>query len=177
MAQPHKWQNRQRLLEKLKAYPPTVGARIKPALASGADRITTMQKSMAPVLLKPEKARTTGALKASIGWAWGSMRRGVLSIGTGGNAASDFKITIYAGDPTAWYVRFPEFGTRSYSKGETRTSMRGARGRLYRATVKKAHAATPAHPYFFPAFRALAPAIKKDVQAAVRAATKEVASK
>lgn len=68
-----------------------------------------------------------GVLAASIGWTWGDAPKGTLTIGTvGGREYGAMRITIYAGGDDAFYARFLEFGT-----------------------VKM-----PAHPFFYPVWRA-----------------------
>ena len=69
----------------------------------------------------------TGKLAGSIAWTWGDAPKGAMTIGTvGGREYGTLRITIYAGGGDAFYARFQEFGT-----------------------VKM-----PAHPFFFPVWRA-----------------------
>lgn len=70
----------------------------------------------------------TGEARASIGWTWGDAPAGAITIGTVGDASyGTQRITIYAGAGDAYHARFLEFGTKYM----------------------------PAHPFFFPAYRAL----------------------
>ena len=77
--------------------------------------------------MKSIAPRETGGLAASIAWTWGDAPKGAMTIGTvGGKEYGALRITIYAGGGEAFYARFHEFGT-----------------------VKM-----PAHPFFFPVWRA-----------------------
>jgi HK97 gp10 family phage protein len=89
----------------------------------------------------------TGRLGASIGWTWGDAPKGSLTIGTvGGKEYGTMRITIYAGGGDAFYARFLEFGT-----------------------IK-----APAHPFFFPVWRARRKRVKNRITRAVRQTIKKV---
>ena len=63
-------------------------------------------------------------------------------------AGDDLTITIFAGNNRAYYARWIEFGTQK----------------------------TPAHPYFYPSWRASRKTFRNKTRAAVRAAARQVAA-
>jgi HK97 gp10 family phage protein len=76
-----------------------------------------------------------GDLRDSIGWTWGDAPVGTAVIlqGRGGSEYAAMQITVYAGSDKAFYASYVEFGTKS---------------------------GKPAHPFFFPSWRALRKRIK-----------------
>lgn len=84
-----------------------------------------------------------GVLRASIRWAWVRAPAGAKVIDE--MSIKGLRIVIFAGDSEAFYARFAEFGTSD----------------------------TPAHPFFWPAYRALKTKIKGRITRAVRKAIKE----
>lgn len=147
-----------KLLRKLKVLPDAARAEIRVAMGREADGIVAMMRRLAP-----EKS---GALRKSIGWAWGTDKipKGAMAIATVGKG--DLSITIYAGsrDKTlgpndAYYVRFVEFGTAAHIAG----------GKFAGAEIP----AIPAQPFFFVSWRAA----RKSVRAALRKASRDAARK
>lgn len=119
---------REALHRKLAAMPAAIKQRVKQALATSADEIVTLAKSLVP--------RETGALANSIGWTWGDAPDGSMALATAG--AGEFKITVYAGDDEAFYARWVEFGregveARGYLFPAYRTLRKRARSRISRA--------------------------------------------
>lgn len=142
-----------KLKRKLHELPDEMQTAIRKASESGAEEMVDMAARLAPV--------DTGALKASIAWTYGDPPTGSIGAGTkrkgkgGGGArkgarggASGDRISIYAGDPTAYYARWVEFGT----------------------------AARPATPFFYPAFRALKKRMRSRTTRAINKAVKGVAN-
>lgn len=88
-----------------------------------------------------------GDLRDSIGWTWGDAPAGTAVIlqGRGGSEYAAMQITVYAGSDKVFYAGFVEFGTKS---------------------------GKPAHPFFFPSYRALRKRIqsriKRDMKKAIR---------
>lgn len=172
-----KFTNRDRLRQKLKAYPPAIQAQIKPALQSSAEQIVAMQRSLAPVESGAKPRRTPGTLKDSIGWAWGDVARtisGALGVSAGAGSGSPLKISIFAGSVAAFYARFVEFGTHAGKKGGRIRSLAG--NRIRDRKVYRNHPGSRARPFFFPPVRALMADTTKKIQAAVRAATRSISS-
>ncbi|WP_283195494.1 HK97-gp10 family putative phage morphogenesis protein [Rhizobium sp. AN80A] len=91
----------------------------------------------------------TGDLQMSISWTWGDAPDGAVVVGESAEDSRGLKITIYAGSKAAYYARWVEFGTKEQ----------------------------PAHPYFYPAYRALRKRIKsRTVRAMKKAIQAESAS-
>lgn len=111
------------LNRKLDAIAPSMQRAVRESMEQGAQEVVNLARSLVP--------ERTGRLKDSIGWTWGDPPKGSLTLArssrvriTGGTTS---RITIYAGNETAFYVRWVEFGT----------------------------AAQAANPFFFPAWRTL----------------------
>lgn len=97
-------------------------------------------------LMEALAPEATGRLKGSIGWTFGDPPKGSISIGR--LQRGDLTVTIYAGDEDAFYARWIEFGT-----------------------IKM-----PAHPFFFPAFRALRRRARSRMARSINKAMKQVAN-
>lgn len=158
-----------KLDKKLKRLPPAVSTEIRAAMEDSANEIVALARKLVPV--------DSGDLKASIGWTWGAPPRGALTLGkvVASQLGKQLTLTVYAGDDKAFYARFVEFGTHA---SEARASRRNAN---YKRTVVmtkeyKAHAATPAQPFFFPAYRANRKSAKARIRAATRSAARKVAA-
>lgn len=78
-----------RLLRKLKAFPPRAETLIRAAMVDSAEQTVSMMKSLAPV--------DSGDLQMSISWTWGDAPKGSLKIGQIKSAQGNMRITIYAG--------------------------------------------------------------------------------
>lgn len=163
-----------KLNNKLRRLPDAPKKEIRDAMARQADRITAMMRNLVP--------EDTGALKESIGWTFGKVPRGKLTIGklVSANIGGDLTITIYAGDDDpngAFYARWVEFGTEAGVRGQRvgarSTDVRQAKGKgrlSYRT-----HPGTPAQPFFFPAYRASRKSTRRAITTAVRKAARKVA--
>ena len=145
------------LIRKLRVLPEVAREQIRVAMAKEADEIVRLMRSLAP--------EESGALKKSIGWAWGSKApKGAMALATKGKG--DLSITIFAGSrdkslgaDDAFYVRFVEFGTAAHTAG----------GKFAGAEIP----AIPAQPFFYPGWRAG----RKGAKAALRKASREAARK
>lgn len=161
--------NLAKLDKKLKRLPAAVTAEIRAAMEKQADEIVRLARSLVP--------KDTHELENSIGWTWGSPPRGSLTLGkvVKANLGKQLTLTIYAGNDKAYYARWVEFGTKASPARESR------RNANYKRTVVMtkaygAHAATPAQPFFFPAYRAKRKAAKAAIRKATNLAGKKVAS-
>ena len=143
-----------KLLRKLKVLPDAARAEIRVAMGREADGIVAMMRRLAP-----EKS---GALRKSIGWAWGTDKipKGAMAIATVGKG--DLSITVFAGNEKAFYAHMVEFGTQAHIAG----------GLFAGAEIP----AIPAKPFFFPSFRALRKQVKKSLRKAARDAARKVAA-
>ncbi|WP_312530742.1 HK97-gp10 family putative phage morphogenesis protein [Paracoccus sp. (in: a-proteobacteria)] len=130
---------------------------IRAKMAESADSIVAMMKSLVPVLQTPDRRRSAGALRDSIGWTWGQAPKGSMVVATlkGAGVGGDLTITVYAGSrdksrgaDDAYYVRCVEFGT---SKME-------------------------AQPFFFVSWRANRKRAGRKIRAAVRKSARDVAA-
>lgn len=126
-----KVRNKDRLYRKLRRSVPGIEGELRTAIAKSADEMVALAMNYAP-----EK---DGDLKRSIGWGWGSATAGIL-----GRAAS-LRAIVFAGDDTAFYARWVEFGTKQ--------------GRR-------------AQPFFFPAYRLLRKRIRSRLSRAMTKAIK-----
>ncbi|MBY3268409.1 HK97 gp10 family phage protein [Rhizobium laguerreae] len=142
------------LQRKLDRLPAVAKARIREAMEQGADEIVTMMRSLVPT--------DSGDLRDSIAWTYGRAPKGALSLGKVQAVGGDLTITIYAGNATAFYSRFVEFGTASHTAG----------GKFAGATIP----AIAASPFFFVSFRANRKKVKSRITRAINKAAKEVAA-
>ena len=128
-----------KLQKKLNAMPQIAKEEIKKALEQSADEIVELAKNLVP--------EDTGELRDSIGWTYGKVPRGAMTLGKvfASKLATDLTITIYAGNSEAYYARFVEFGTQKMS----------------------------ARPYFYPSYRAN----KKKAQSRIRRSITRAAKK
>lgn len=122
---------------------------MKPALAGAADTVVAMARSLVP--------EDSGDLRNSIGWTWGSAPKGSISLTTA--KVGNLRITIFAGNSTAYYARFVEFGTAPHKQGGQ-----------FKGTE---HPGTAARPFFFPAYRASRKDIKRRIRKALRDAVQK----
>lgn len=99
-------------------------------------------------LMRSMAPRRTGELADSIAWTWGDAPKGALvidEIRSGARRGEQYATLRLTIYVGAWYAHFPEFGT-----------------------VK-----APAHPFFFPGWRAKRREFRAKIRAAVRLAIKE----
>lgn len=151
-----KIRGRERLLAKMKALPPQVRSAIKQALAQGADEITNMQKRLVPV--------DSGDLRDSIAQTWGAGKVRYSSLNAGAETGDpDLTVRLSAGNSKVRYAHLVEFGTAPHING----------GKF----AGSQHPGTAAHPFFFPAYRALRKRVKSRITRATNKAAKTVASK
>jgi hypothetical protein len=130
-----KVERRDRLIRRMKAMRDAPRKYISEEIAAGANELSDAVRSSA-------RGRR---MKASVGWAWGaapaetgvrsSSRAEELSI----KGAQQLAATVFAGNRTAFWARWDEFGTRPHRIGGL---FKGAK-----------HPGTPARPFFFPNFR------------------------
>jgi len=157
--------NYPRLLKKLQALREQTRDVVAPALGEGADRIVKLAKSLVPV--------DSGDLRDSIDWTFGKAPKGSIHIAQ--KSAGDWTITIFAGNAKAYYARFVEFGTKFHA---AQASHRDRRYKSFAAMTKakQAHYATPAEPFFFPAWRALRKQVARELGKVIREAVRKVAT-
>lgn len=150
-------QNRERLLRKMAEMPTAARAAIRPAIEEGAREVTDMQRRLAP--------KKTGALARSIGYTFGTYRpenSNVRGVSTAGESDSDLSVTIHAGDATAFYAAFVEFGTAPHRQPNN-------------PMVGYEHPGSRPHPFFFPAYRALKRRVKSRITRATKKAVRDTA--
>lgn len=149
--------NVDRLKRKLAAMAPAAKAEIRKALSQSADEITALQRTAAP--------KRSGALARSIGNTFGqytpdnSNVRGVSATGGG----HDLSVTLHAGDETAYYAAFVEFGTEPHR--QRRNRFNGGE-----------HPGAAPNPFFFPMFRLGKKRAKSRITRAINKAAKKVAA-
>ncbi len=133
------------LNRKLTKLPQAAEAAIRKAMATGADEIVALMKSLVAV--------DSGALKASIGWTWGDKPKGSVSIATVKSKDGSLRITIFAGNDKIWYARLVEFGAPKHIAGGLFKGLK--------------HPGAPAQPFFFVSFRALRRRTKSRITRAI----------
>lgn len=113
---------------------------IRQALEAAADEIVEMAKSLAPV--------DDGDLRKSIGWTYGKVPKGAISLGKVAERkiTGDLTITIFAGNSEAFYARWVEFGTQKMAAqpffyASYRANKKRARSRIRRSITKAARKA------------------------------------
>lgn len=88
-----------------------------------------------------------GFLLASIGWTWGDPPKGSIALDDIAPAEDpSMRIVVYAGSELAFYARWVEFGTSK----------------------------APAHPFFWPAYRAMRSRIKSRITRAINKAIRSL---
>lgn len=133
-----------RITAKLKRIPAVAVDAARDAMEDGAQMVVDHMRQLAP------KGRT-GDLVRSIGWTWGDLPPGTFMIDeirSGGNKGDQYatlRIKIYAGSKEAFYARFHEFGTQDM----------------------------PAHPFFYPGWKAKRAEFRKMIRDRVRAAIRK----
>lgn len=129
---------------RMRAIPKHVKDDVAKVMEEEAEKIVQMMRSLVPV--------KSGDLKESIGWTWGEAPKGSFVVRSyrrkDGKKSKYSKVmlTIYAGNETAFYARYVEFGTK-HGKA--------------------------AQPFFYPAYRANRTQAKSRITRAVRRAMKK----
>lgn len=146
-------QNRKRLLDRLKKIQGAPRKAMRAALEQGAQQVASHARSLAP--------KKSGALVKSIGYTFGNFTRGSGVLATSGTREGDpdLTVTVHAGDATAFYASYVEFGTSPHTAGG---KFKGA-----------AHPGATAQPFFFPAWRANKRSVKARITRAMRKAIKD----
>jgi Bacteriophage protein of unknown function (DUF646). len=145
------------LKRKMRAFPLRARQEIARAMEQNAEEIVKLAKFLAPV--------DDGDLQMSIGWSWGGAPKGSMVLGEvrqEGRGAGNMVITIFAGNSTAYYARWVEFGTSAHVQGG-----------MYAGTQ---HPGTPARPFFFPSYRRLRKRSKARTSRAIRNAARAIAA-
>ncbi len=134
------------------------------AMEAGAKDLAAFMKALVPV--------DNGDLRNSIGWTWGDVPDGAVSLDS--LAEGEKRIAIYAGAGLKYpaIARWVEFGTapHSVSKGGGTKSGQAALA----AGTGTPHPGAAAHPYFYPAYRAKKRSIIKRIRREIRAELKKV---
>lgn len=173
-----------KLNRRLTQLPTQARKEIALAMEKGAQDIVDFAKTLAPVGQSSgvNSSNNPGALRDSIGWIWGSKPpKGSISLGSvvaGGNNVNrkdgDLVITIFAGNDKAFYARWVEFGTKSHGIDAKQAPTMGRAGASFGTHVD--HPGAVAHPFFYPAYRAMQKRTKRRISNAVIKSVKKVAS-
>lgn len=156
---------RARFKRKAKALKASQVPAAREAMLKGAAEVARLQKSLVHNL--------TGRTAKSIQYGLGDPPKGAKLIGgasAGDTSGSTVKVSIWAGDDEAYYVRWEEFGTKPSVKGETVTDAKGRRRK-----ARRTHPGTKPSPFFFPAWRALKRSVKTRISRAASKALKDAA--
>lgn len=151
----NRWENRNRLLRKMKALPEETRAAIKTALVQSGGEIVAAQKRAVP--------KRTGALADSITLTMGGNLPKYASFG-GGSVQGDPDLTaiISAGNARARHAHLVEFGTAPHING----------GRF----AGTQNPGAKAQPFFYGPYRALKKRAKSRVTRATGKAARKVAA-
>jgi HK97 gp10 family phage protein len=156
-----------RLDRKLKHIPRAAADQIEAALIEGGEEIAALAKSLVH--------ERSGALKDSIGACIGepppTSATGAFRPRKVRDDPMRPRVSVYAGNDDAYYARWEEFGTQAHS---TRKGADISRGK--RQGGRSQHPGTQAHPFFFPAYRALKRRVKAKTMKAVRKAAQITAA-
>ncbi|MDZ4382805.1 MAG: HK97-gp10 family putative phage morphogenesis protein [Parvibaculum sp.] len=155
--------SRAKVKRRLKAIVEAARPAITKEMASAASEVVTLMRRLVPV--------ASGTLRDSIDWTYGNppATRATGAFRPKGEVGdSRSVVSIYAGDDDAFYARFVEFGTQGGPAGK---KVRDASGR--KRKLRRTHPGTDAQPFFFPAWRAKRPEIKKRIRKAQRKAVKK----
>jgi len=124
---------------RMRAIPLSVRLEVTRQLEKEAEKIVRLMKAFAP-------KGATLELVESIGWTWGDVPKGAITVGKVATSEYDrIAIKIYAGGGDAFYAKFHEFGT-----------------------VKMA-----ANPFFFPVWRAERRRARNNIKRAARRGIKK----
>ncbi len=155
-----KVENLERLERKLKALAAIRGPvrrRVRQALEQVGASVSGQMRAVVP--------SRTGALRASIRVVFGDFRQdnaNVRGVGAAGRGDPDLSMRIVAGDATAFYAAWVEFGTAAHIAG----------GKFAGAD----HPGAAPSPFFFPVWRVNRRAAKARMGRAMRAGIKEAVS-
>lgn len=141
--------------------PDAVRAAARDALEKGAQELVDMMQALAPF--------QDGALRASIGWAWGEPPKGTIALDHLAPAEDpSMRIVIYAGSYEAYYALWVEFGTSPHS---VQAGADLSRGKRQGGTQ---HPGASANPFFWPSYRALKTRIKSRITRAINKAIRSL---
>ena len=131
---------------------------IRPAMEAAAGAICGTMRSVVPV--------DQGDLRSSIGWTWGDAPKGSFGVShsIGGN-----KITIFAGNETAFYARWVEFGTAPHNVAPGG----GTKGFKKSGSKGVEHPGAAARPFFYPSYRMHKKDVKRQITQALRIAVRD----
>lgn len=165
------FKNADRFRAKIKMLSPTLQSAVRQAMAQTAQQIVDAMRDLVPV--------DTGRLRDSIKWCWGDPpKNSKLFTAVGAEPATsskNFKISIFAGDFDAFYARWVEFGTHAHAPGSYRDDPKGNHAGKKHDAGKYGHAATPAHPFFYPVWRAYKGLLRKNIAKILNAAIRQMA--
>jgi HK97 gp10 family phage protein len=162
------------LKKKLRKLPQETRTTIRAAIEQSASELVEMQKRLAP--------KKTGALRDSIVATMGdgsTPKYAAFQKRGGGKRRSssvagdpDLSVRVTAGNSAVRYAHLVEFGTEPHEIKAKRAKALGKDGQF---GTKVEHPGASAHPYFFPAYRALKKRMKSRISRATNKAAKAVA--
>ncbi|WP_303698773.1 HK97-gp10 family putative phage morphogenesis protein [Brevundimonas naejangsanensis] len=153
MTRPLNAASRAALKKRMLAVPPALRAAAEAEMSKQADRLVSEIRAAAPV--------KTGELA-------GSIQKKPLDDGRIG-----FKVVGGERGKKGWYIRFVEHGTKA-SPGEAARQNRNYRRTAVMTKGKRAHAGTPAQPFFWPTWRRNRRRVRAALGRALKKAAKEV---
>lgn len=149
---------------RMQVIPSLIAAEVKPVMEACAEELVALMKTLAP--------KDTGALAAAIKWTWGNAPDGSLSLDTVSASQGAARIVIYVdNEQTKAAMRGQNWKWRSLSHIKpgafqifVKKGYEGSYARFQEFGTKN----MPAHPFFFPAYRAKKKEIRRRIAAAVR---------
>ncbi|MBD3785635.1 MAG: HK97 gp10 family phage protein [Sphingomonadales bacterium] len=148
----------------MRVIPSLIMAEVRPVMEASAQELVDLMKTLVPV--------EDGNLRDSIGWAWGNAPKGSIALDSiEARKNAENRIVIFAGNELAYYARFVEFGTSPHSVSERADLSASAKSGSEQDGIM--HPGSAAHPFFWPAYRALKAKIRRRITAAVRSGIKK----
>lgn len=146
-----RFQNRQKVVNRLKRLPDAMKTKIRAAMAKGADEIVSMQRRLVAV--------DSGDLRKTIQWNWGARK---IRYSQGSSKSPAFGLTISAGGQVAGvdvrYAHIVEFGAAPHVIG----GIFKGQGVM--------HPGIDAQPFFYPSYRAKKKSFRNRYRRAMRQA-------
>ncbi|WP_323789971.1 HK97-gp10 family putative phage morphogenesis protein [Thalassovita sp.] len=144
----------------LQTVPEAIHQAAHEALEEGAQELVDLMRSLAPM--------ESGALRDSIGWTWGDPPDGSIALDDlEAPQGLTERIIIYAGSKEAFYARWVEFGTQAHSIATGADISVKKNGGNQGGAM---HPGAVAHPFFFPAYRALKARIRARIARKIKKA-------
>jgi HK97 gp10 family phage protein len=162
------------LQKKLKRLPEETRTTIRQAIEQSASELVEMQKRLAPV----KSGKLRDSIVATMGDGTTPKYAAFQKRGGGKRRSSavagdpDLSVRVTAGNSGVRYAHLVEFGTEPHEIRAKRAKALGKNGQF---GTKVEHPGASAHPFFYPAYRALKKRVKSRISRATNKAARAVA--